>query len=64
MNATHAEICERLIQMYGELRVLVDVLAKDGKPYAAGVLAAAKDSIHMAAAHTDIDTFERMRGTK
>jgi len=64
MNPTHTEIYERLIQIYGELRVLVDVLAKDGKPYAAGVLAAGNDSIHRAAAHADIETFERMRGTK
>lgn len=61
---THAEISERLIQMYLELRGLVDMLAKDGKPYAAGVLAAGKDAIHAAAAHADIDTFERIRGTK
>lgn len=61
---TSSEISERLIQLYLELRGLVDLLAKDGKPYAAGVLAAGKDAIHAAAAHADIDTFERLRGTK
>lgn len=61
---TSSEISERLIELYLELRGLVDLLAKDGKPYAAGVLAAGKDAIHAAAAHADIDTFERLRGTK
>jgi hypothetical protein len=61
---TTQQIAERLLEIRRELDAMREHVCKANKEFADGVLSCAAECVSRAAAHTDVDTFKRIVGSK